>query len=78
MRRLVSTALAAGLFTLGLVAPAAAGTVYVALTADSSVQGIRYESVLRVTNTGSAPHFFVIHFIPSFADGTVRPKRPRP
>lgn len=57
---------------MALAAPAMAGTVYVSLASDTTVEGLDYESVLRVTNTGTAPHFFVIHFIPSFSDGTER------
>jgi hypothetical protein len=68
--------LAAALLWLPLsfaaTAPADAGTVYLALAANTTVGGITYESVLQVTNTGTAPHFFVPHFIESFSDGTAR------
>jgi hypothetical protein len=60
------------LFAFALASPATAGTVYVAMVSDSTAGGLTYESVLRVTNTGAEPHFFVVHFLPSFADGTAR------
>lgn len=72
MRRLVPSLLLALCVGFGYSAPASAGTVYVAFAADTSFGGLSYESVLRVTNTGTEPHFFTVHFIPSFSDGTAR------
>lgn len=52
--------------------PAAAGTVYVSLVADQQAGDASFWSRLVVTNTGTQPHFFVVRFIESAADGTER------
>ena len=57
---------------LWLVAPASAGTIYVALATNATVGGVGFGSRLAVTNTGTQPHFFVVHFVETFADGTER------
>jgi hypothetical protein len=51
-------------------APAAAGTVYLALAVDIEIQGVSYSTQLRVTNTSDQARFFVTRFIPTFTDGT--------
>ncbi|HVS15664.1 MAG TPA: hypothetical protein VMV46_17205 [Thermoanaerobaculia bacterium] len=55
-----------------LASPATAGTVYVALASDMVLDGIRYETVLTVSNPSDQPRSFTTLFIEVFQDGTAR------
>ena len=64
-----------GLVALLLVSPAAtalAGSVYVPLAADHTVEGVRYQTQVWATNTDTDLRQFTSYFIPSETDGVER------
>ncbi len=61
---------------LALAGPVGAGTVYVVMASDESINSIGYHTVLQVSNTSDSPRSFTTYFIKSFTDGTDRPEKP--
>lgn len=64
----------AALLLLLPVASAFAGSVYVPLAADHTIEGVRYQTQLWATNTDATLRQFTTYFIPSATDGTDRPE----
>ncbi len=56
-----------------VVAPASAGTVYVPLASNTSVQGANYNTRVWVTNPDTATHHFTTTFVQQGTDGTSVP-----
>ena len=50
--------------------PAMAGIAYVPVTANLQIEGVNYQTVLWISNVGSAPAGFSTRFIPTNTDGT--------
>ena len=67
-------ALLALALTLVLVAPANAGTVYVALAYNGAIGGTNFETVLQVTNPSAQAKTFTVKFLAENTDGSDRPE----
>jgi hypothetical protein len=64
----------AALLLFGPVASAIAGSVYVPLATDHTIEGVRYRTQVWATNTDTTLRQFTTYFIPSDTDGTDRPE----
>lgn len=67
-------ACAALLLLAGPAAPALAGSVYVPLATDQTVQDVRFRTQVWATNTDVSLRQFTAFFIPADTDGTDRPE----
>ncbi len=61
-----------GLLGLLVAPPLTAGTVYVALSSDTIINGTPYETEIKVTNPAGEEKLFTAFFIPSDWDSTAR------
>ncbi len=64
----------AALLLIGPVASALAGSVYVPLATDHTVEGVRYRTQIWATNSDATLRQFTSYFIPTESDGTDRPE----
>ncbi len=73
MRCALARPLAALVLALATAGAASAGSVYVPLAKDVTVNGIRYQTQVWVSNKGEEARRFSSYFIPTDTDGTDRP-----
>ncbi len=73
MRNLKARTLAAAAIVFASTLPAWAGSVYVPLAKDVTINGIRYRTEVLVSNKGDVARRFSTYFISTETDGTFRP-----